>query len=124
MNLREAIRMATPRRAFAEPLDAVCELRPRIEEGRPGVGQLAREPRHRIAEGGEVDRKRRRRRHVELERAGGRRDGERDALAAEQRADLRDHPTHARHRRLERRVVQAFRELRRAGAEAEHEASA
>src|SRR5437867_680172 len=124
MNLREAIRMATPRRALAEPFDAGYELRPRIQEGRPRVGQLTREPRHRIAERGDVDRKRGRRRYVELERAGGRRHCERDALAAEQRTDLRDHPAHARHRRLKRRVVQAFRELRGAGAEAEHEASA
>src|SRR5207245_7371099 len=88
MNLREVIRMATPRRALAEPFDAGCEPRPRIEEGCPRVGQLARESRHRVAERGDVDGKRGRRRHVELERAGVRRHRERDALAAEQRADL------------------------------------
>src|SRR5467141_3893607 len=35
--------------------DASGELRPQIEEGHPRVGQLVREPRHRIAERGDVD---------------------------------------------------------------------
>src|SRR5439155_20163255 len=90
----------------------------------PCVAELAAGRRRAVTEGREVDRQLGRRRNVQLGRACLGRDRERNALAAQECPHLRDGSTHPGDGRLERRVVQALRELRRAGAEAEDEATA
>jgi hypothetical protein len=111
--------MARPARTLEELLDVRGQSRPRIDRGRPRISKLAYEPGHRIARGGDVNRQRGPYRHVEAERTNIRLHGQRNSLAAEQRTDLAHHPAHARSGRLERRVVQALRALRSAGAKSE-----
>jgi len=76
----------------------------RIKKRDPAVGDLAGEPDGRVSERGEVDRHLDRG-HVELQRARARGDGQRHALALQERADLADDATHPRQRRLEGHVV-------------------